>query len=85
MAATLSIEIPGDVLESARMTIPDAKLELAIALFAGQRLSMGKAAELAGIPVGQFQMHLGARNLGPHYEEQDALDDQAALSLRRSA
>ena len=58
MSATLSLEIPSDVLDSARMTLADAKLELAIALFAAQRLSLGKAAELAGLPVGEFQMHL---------------------------
>jgi len=85
MASTLSIEIPADVLESARMTLGDAKLELAIALFAGQRLSMGKAAELAGLPPSQFQLHLGARNIGPHYSVEDALDDKETLSSMRPA
>jgi predicted HTH domain antitoxin len=47
MPASMSFDIPSDVLESARMTVRDAKLELAIALFARDRLSMGKAAELA--------------------------------------
>lgn len=65
------------------MTVGDAKLELAIALFAGGRLSMGKAAELAGVSVGEFQMHLGARRLGARYSVEDALDDQAALSSSR--
>ena len=36
MTATLSMEIPRDVLESARMNVSEAKLELAIALFAAQ-------------------------------------------------
>ena len=36
------------------MTVREAKLELAIALFSRGRLSMGKAAELAGVHVGQF-------------------------------
>ena len=67
MNATLSFEIPRDVLESARMTIVQAKLDLAIALFAANRPSLGKAAELAGQPVAEFQMHLGTRHLGPHY------------------
>jgi len=85
MSATLNLEIPTDVLESARMTIRDAKLELAIALFANGRLSQGKAAELADVSTGEFQMHLGSRHLGPHYTTEDALDDKAVLSSARAS
>jgi predicted HTH domain antitoxin len=81
--ATLSLDIPADILESARMTIPDVKLELALALFSRGRLSAGKAAELAGVSTGQFQLHLGARNLGPHYAVEDALEDKAILAASR--
>ncbi len=65
------------------MTIREAKLELAIALFSGGRLSMGKAAELAELPAGRFQLHLGARNLGAHYNMEDALEDKAELAATR--
>jgi predicted HTH domain antitoxin len=85
MSATLSLEIPRDVLESARMTLADAKVELAIALFAANRLSLGKAAELAGLPVAEFQMHLGTRRLGPHYDLDEAREDRETLAgLRRA-
>ena len=83
MTATLSLEIPRDVLESANLTVADAKLELAIALFAAARLSLGKAAELAALPVGEFQMHLGTRHLGPHYDGDDAREDRATLAALR--
>jgi len=83
MAATMNIEIPADVLESARMTVQDAKLELAIALFCRGRLSMGKAAELAEMSVSQFQLQLGARQIGPHYSVEDTLEDSAALAAYR--
>jgi predicted HTH domain antitoxin len=82
MPATLSFDIRSDVLESAQMTVGDAKLELAIALFARGRLSMGKAAELAD-PVGRFQLQLGAGQIGPHYSVEDALEDSAALAAIR--
>lgn len=85
MNATLSLEIPRDVLESARMTVAEAKLELAIALFAANRLSLGKAAELAGQPVAEFQMHLGTRHLGPHYSTDDAREDRETLAALRNA
>jgi predicted HTH domain antitoxin len=85
MPPTVTIEIPADILESARMTIQEAKLELAIALFSRGRLSMGKAAELAEMSVGGFQLQLGARQIGPHYSVEDALEDSAALAaFRRS-
>lgn len=76
----LSIEIPSDVLESARMTLQDARVELAVALFASGRLSMGKSAELARLPVGEFQMLLGSRHIGPHYDAGDARDDAKTLA-----
>ncbi len=44
---------------------------------------MGKAAELAEIPVGRFQFQLGARQIGPHYSVEDALEDSAALAAFR--
>ena len=82
--STLSFEIPSDILESARMTLNDARVELAIALFATGKLAMGKAAELARLPVGEFQMFLGARHIGPHYDAADAAEDaQTLAALRR--
>lgn len=63
----------------------DAKVELAIALFASGRLSLGKSAELAGVPVAEFQMHLGTRHIGPHYDAADAREDRETLSALRGA
>lgn len=83
MSATMTMELPADVLESARMSVQDLKLELAISLFSLGRLSMGKAAELAGLPVGMFQLHLGARKLGSHYGTEEALEDARSLSKLR--
>jgi len=85
MPATMTMELPADVLESARMSVPDLKLELAISLFSLGRLSMGKAAELAGLSVGKFQFHLGERNLGAHYGTEEALEDAGNLSRLRGA
>ena len=79
------MEIPADILDSARMTMGDAKLELAIALFATGRLSLGKASELAGLPVAEFQMHLGIRRIGPRYDAADAREDRETLAALRGA
>jgi len=79
----MTMELPADVLESSRMSVPDLKLELAISLFSLGRLSMGKAAELAGLPVGRFHLHLGERKLGSHYGMEEALEDKGTLSRIR--
>jgi predicted HTH domain antitoxin len=83
MNATLSLNLPVDLLQSARMTLDEVRLELAIALFRLDRLSMGRAAELAGLPVADFQGCLSARRVGPHYGVEDALTDAAMLAQLR--
>jgi predicted HTH domain antitoxin len=80
MNSTLSLDIPADALASARMTLEDIRLELAILLFRLDRLSLGKAAEFALLPVGMFQNHLASRKVGPHYDVADALEDAASLA-----
>ena len=52
MPATVSIEIPLEVLHAARMAPEELKRELALHLFQQGRLSFGKARELAGMRVG---------------------------------
>jgi len=80
MHGTSAIEIPSDILDAAGLTARDAKLELAVALFANRRLSMGRASELAELSAGEFQLHLGSRYLGAHYTVKDALQDKAILA-----
>ena len=80
MPATLTMDLPEDVLQTARMTVDEARVELAVSLFASQRLSMGKAAEFAGLPVAHFMGTLAARHIGPHYDRHEALSDAATLA-----
>lgn len=67
------------------MTADDAKLELALALFARRKLSLGKAAELAGLSVADFHMQMGTRRLPPHYGSDDAAEDAETFATLRSA
>lgn len=45
------LSIDQDILDSARLTAEDAKVELAIHLYSQRRLSLGKARELAGMSL----------------------------------
>jgi predicted HTH domain antitoxin len=70
-----TFEISQDILDSARLTIADLKIELAISLYAQNRLSIGKARELAGLSLWEFRQLLAVRKIPPHYTESDLMDD----------
>lgn len=76
---TIVLEIPREIPHVARMTPQELKQELAFALFGQGRISFGKARELAGLTVWQFQNELGRRGLAPHYDTDEFAEDLATL------
>ena len=78
-AAIATLEIPQDVLDAAQMNTHDVRRELALALYAQQRLSLGKARELAGLTLWEFRQWLATRRIEAHYDSDDLQDDLAAL------
>ena len=74
-----TLEIPQDLLDSARLTIEDLKVEIAVSLYVNRRLSIGKARELAEMSLWQFRQVLAARRIPAHYDETDLDDDVATL------
>ena len=73
------LEIPQDVLDSSRLTISELKVEMAVYLYAQERLSIGKARELAGMSLWEFRQLLTLRRISPHYDETDLDEDVATL------
>ena len=73
------IEIPQDILDSARIKLPDLKVELALLLYSQYRLSIGKARELANMSLWEFRQLLGTRKIPAHYDINDLNDDVATL------
>ena len=82
MSAVSVFEIPLDILDSARLTVPELKVELAVHLYAQGRLSIGKARELAEMTLWEFRQTLASRRIAPHYDVAD-LDEDAATERRR--
>jgi predicted HTH domain antitoxin len=80
MNATL-LEIPQDVVDSARLSALELKRELALALYAQGRLSLGKARELAGLSLWDFRQLLGSRRIPAHLDAADLADDLAAVDV----
>jgi len=74
-----TLEIPQDVLNSSRLTLDELRIELALSLYQQNRLSIGKARELANISLWQFRQLLASRQIAPHYEPADLEQDIATL------
>jgi predicted HTH domain antitoxin len=79
MGETKVLQVPQDILDSARLTIPELQVEMAVYLYAQGRLSIGKARELADLPLWEFRQLLASRRISPHYDESDLDDDMATL------
>jgi predicted HTH domain antitoxin len=74
------LQVPQDILDSARLTISELQVEMAIYLYSQGRLSVGKARELAGMSLWEFRQLLASRRIPPHYDKTDL--DQDLTTLR---
>lgn len=77
--ATTTLEIPQGILDAAHLSLADLRLELALALYAQNRLSLGKARELAGLTLWEFRQWLATRRIEAHYTAADVQDDLNTL------
>ncbi len=69
------LEVSQEILDSARLTVAELKVELAVHLYAQRRLSVGKARELADMSLWEFRQLLASRRISPHYDETDLQED----------
>jgi predicted HTH domain antitoxin len=78
---SVTLEIPDDVWQAMRLPAPEVKarlqLELAISLYAQQILSLGKAAEVAGLSRWELNDILARRGVPMHYTEVELSEDLA--------
>ncbi len=79
MTTAANLEIPLDVLDSARLTLDELRTELAVHLYEQGRLPFGKAHELAGLSVWEFRQLLGSRRISPHLDVEDLQQDLETL------
>ncbi len=75
----MNVELPDAVMEGTGMTPEIAKLEVAIALYRDRKVSMGRAARIAGIPRPHFQNEIGKRGVTVDYRIQDFEDDLVTI------
>src|SRR6266540_3200225 len=63
----MPLTLPDELLQSTKLTEAELKAELALALFQQERLTLGQAAILAGLPQLDFQRLLASRRIPLHY------------------
>ncbi len=82
----MTIELPDLALGALHLTPEQMRVELAVGLYAGRHVSMGRAAKVAGVPYAEFMRELGRRGLCLNYTVEDAQHDMAmADELNRKA
>ncbi len=73
------LEIPEDVLTSIKIPKKELekalKIDLAMALFQKEAISLGKARKLAGMSKWEFLEELGRRKIPRHYTEKELEED----------
>lgn len=78
----MKVELPERL--AGRLVEADVMLDLAVGMYAAKHLTLGQAAELAGISQALFQRELGRRQIPVHYDLSDlAYDLREAAELAR--
>lgn len=71
----MSIVIPDDILQAARMTAEELRQELAILLFQKEKLTLEQASRFATMGRLEFQHLLASRQIPVHYGVADFEED----------
>lgn len=75
----MSIIIPDDILQAARMTEDELRQEIAVLLFQKEKLTLAQASRLAKMNRLQFQHLLASRNIPVHYDVKEFEEDLKTL------
>lgn len=67
--------IDDDLLQAARISLPELKLEIAALLYRRERLTLGQAARLAGVSQVRMRLTLAAQGIAPNYGVDDFAED----------
>ena len=74
------IEISDQILDKLSITREEVKLEVAVALYAREILTLEQASKMAEVGQLKFQQILGERKIPIHYSKEDFEEDLKTLS-----
>lgn len=75
----MSVTIPDELLQAARMSEAELRQELAVLLFQRERLTLAQAARLADMDRLRFQHLLSSRGIALHYDVAEFEEDLRTL------
>lgn len=75
----MSLVISDSLLATTRMSEDELRQEIAVMLFAKEKLTLGQASRFAGIPQGSFLHLLASRRIPVHYGLQEFEEDLTTL------
>lgn len=75
----MNLTLPKSI--EARLTPKSAALNLAIGLFASEEVTLGQAAEVAGLSQAELLRELGKRRIPIHYDAPELAEDLQAVEL----
>jgi len=75
----MSVVIPNDILQASGLSEEELLQEIVLMLFQQKRISIGKASNLLGINLIQFQHLIASRDICIHYDVEDFKADVATL------
>ncbi len=76
----MNVALPGRI--EAKLTLREAKLDLAAGMYSSGRVTMGTAAEVASLSIPEFQRELGRRHVPINYGPAELAEDiQAAREI----
>lgn len=76
------MSIPDDVLNGIELTEGEALLDFALGLFIDRKVTLGRAALIAGMNQMDFQRELAKRKIPIHYDLADLEADLAAIEAK---
>lgn len=71
--------LPDEILYQTKMTEAELRQEIAVALYAGNKLSFGQAQKLTRLNHFEFQSLLDEKGVSLHYSLDDLKDDMQTL------
>ncbi|HEY9783602.1 MAG TPA: UPF0175 family protein [Leptolyngbyaceae cyanobacterium] len=75
----MSLVIPDEFLQTAKISEAELRLEIAILLFEQEKITLGTASQFAGMNQLEFQQILGKRKISIHYGVEEFRQDLKTL------
>jgi predicted HTH domain antitoxin len=74
--------VSDEFLQTAKVSEAELRVEIAVTLFQQDRLTLGQASELTGLPQLDMQRILASRRIPTHYGVEDLEHDLATVESR---